>query len=102
MNAICLVFSFIFATCSILFLIGKGYLFIPHWETLTDEEKRDIPLKELSLNMGVVILACAILLFISGVSLYFRTHFFSLSMVLWLVGCGVDIYIIEKKWRITK
>ena len=102
MNITCLVFAIIFLVCSFIFLSGKGYVFIPNWNKLSDEDKKDIPLDSLSQNMGIAIACCALILFASALFSSFREHYFAISMVLWLIGCGIDVYFIEKKYKTTK
>ena len=96
MNITCLVFALLFLVCSFIFFGGRGDLFIPNWKKLSDKEKEEIPLHELSLNMGIVLSICAIILLASGLFEGFRDHFFAIAMVIWLIGAGVDVYFIEK------
>ena len=76
--------------------MGKGSLFIPNWEKLSQEEKDKIPLQKLSSNMGIVLGSCAVILFAGGLLNSFREHFFVPLMVAWLVATGIDVYFIEK------
>ena len=97
MNITCLVFALVFLICSFIFFGDRGEMFIPNWNKLSEEEREEIPLHELSLNMGIVLSICAIILLASGLFENFREHYFAISMVLWLIGAGVDVYFIEKK-----
>ena len=97
MNITCFIFAVVFLICAIMFLTGKGYLFIANWKKLSQEEKNEIPLKELSKNISILLFCCSILFFIAGFFSNFREHYFGIFMIIWLVAAGVDVYFIGKK-----
>lgn len=102
MNITCLIFAIIFSFITIMFLLDKGHVFIPHWKELSEEDKKKIPIHELSQNMAIVLGCCSFILIISSFFENFREHYFSFAMVLWLIGTGIDVYYIEKSKRFKK
>ena len=99
MNLTCLIFGFVFLTAGLLFAAGKLHGYIRAWQDMPNEEKRRIKIGPLCRNIGAMIALAGVLFLLSGSCRIIREHFFVLSMVIWLILAGIDLYIIEKKHR---
>ena len=99
MNIPCLIFGIIFLVAGLLFVCGKLHIFIGAWKKMPEEEKNKIRIKPLCRNIGSIIMLSGILFLFGGIFATFREHWFVISMIIWLVIAGIDVFYIYKSKR---
>lgn len=101
MDFTCLLFGAVFIVAGIMFACGKLHNHIKAWNSMTAEEKEDINIKPLCVNIGSMISICGVVFMLAGVFLFFRIHIFIWCMILWIIAAGIDVYFIgkNKKFR---
>ena len=99
MNIICILFGAIFTVAGFLFAAGKIHTHIPAWKQMPEEEKKKINIGPLCRNIGEVILLSGIIFLLKGFWPAFTDHWFTGSMVAWLIVAGLDVWFISKSSR---
>lgn len=89
-------FSIIFMVVSFALYTGKALKYMKSYEGLSDEEKGKIRIIPLCQNISVAILIAAIIFFIAGCSLQFRENLFQWFIVIWIIGCAINLWYIDK------
>ena len=102
MNITCIVFGIIFLITGVLFALGLLHRYLNAWKKMPDEEKEKIDIKALCINIGISIAVSGIIFLIGGFVKVFRDHYFALTMIVWLVFAGCDVYYISKSRRYIK
>ena len=97
MNVTCIMFGTLFLITGILFAIGKLHKHITAWKNMPSDEKSRIKIIPLCMNIGSMISLSGVIFLINGFWQGFRDHLFVISMIVWLVLAGVDLFFIEKK-----
>ena len=97
MNVTCIFFGILFLITGILFAAGKLHTHITAWKNMSEEEKGRIRIIPLCINIGGFIALSGLLFLINGFWQGFRDHLFVISMVLWMILAGMDVFFIEKK-----
>lgn len=96
MNITCLIFGVIFLIAGFLFAIGKLHVLLAAWKKMPNEEKEKIRIMPLCRNIGLMIMLSGALFLINGFWESFRDRWFALSMIIWLVVAGLDVWFITK------
>ena len=66
------------------------------------EDKDKINIKNLCINIGVIISISGIIFILGGFIKPFRENYFAICMIIWLIGAGFDVYYISKSHRYIK
>ena len=91
---LCYVAAVIMLIAGIVFFTGKAASYIKGYQTMPEEEKRNINIKPLCRNISVVLFAAAIIFGIAGYSELFRSEYMKWAILGWLIaGCADVIYI---------
>ena len=96
MNITCIFFGVIFTIVGFLFAAGKIHPHIPAWKQMPAEEKKKIRIGPLCRNIGEIILLSGIIFLLKGVCPAFTDHWFTGSMIAWLIVAGLDVWFITK------
>ena len=97
MNLTCIFFGIMFLITGILFANGKIHKYITAWKNMPEEEKRKIRIRPLCRNIGGIIALSGIIFLINGFWQGFRDHLFVISMIIWMILSGIDLFLIERK-----
>ena len=101
-----MVFCYIIAVAmtiiGIAFFTGRATSYIKAYQTMPDEEKRNINIKPLCRNLSMMFFIAAVIFGIGGFSEFFRLTYLKWTMVGWLIlGCA-DVLFISKSKRFVK
>ena len=99
MNATCFIFGLCFIGAGLLFMGGKLHGYITAWKMMPQEEKDNIRIEELCVNVGGMIALCGLIFLLAGMNSLFKEKCFVWAMIGWIVLSGVDVYAIEKKGK---
>lgn len=102
MNITCILFGLLFIGFGILFAMGKLHEFITPWKSLSEQEKNEIAIQPLCVNIGEIIALSGIILFINGIIPEFKSHWLVISMIAWFVIAGFDLWYIEKSKKFKR
>ena len=102
MNATCIIFGLLFIAFGILFAMGKLHKIITPWNSLSQQEKDQIAIQPLCVNIGEVIALSGIILLMNGMIPNFKSHWFVISMIAWFFIAGFDLWYIEKSKKFKK
>ncbi|WP_018591298.1 DUF3784 domain-containing protein [Terrisporobacter glycolicus] len=91
-----LMFSIMFMIVSYALYTGKALKYMKSYEAMRDEDKEKIKVIPLCRNISVAIFLAAIIFFIAACSLEFRENFFQWFIVIWTIGCAIDLWYINK------
>lgn len=98
----CYVFSAIMLIAGLVFFTGKGAPYIKGYTSMTEDEKKNIDIKALCRNLGVVLMLLAAVLAAAGYSEPFRLNGLRWAMIGWMVLCCADVLYINKSKRYVK
>ena len=102
MNWSSIFFGLLFTAVGILFFFGKVHPHLSAWQQLPQEEKDALNMVPLCRNIGEVIALSGIIFLMNGLWRGFRTHWFTGSMIAWLVVAGLDVWYLSKSPRFNK
>ena len=99
MDVTCIIFGILFIGSGLLFASGKLLVHVTPWQMMPAEEKEKIDVNALCVNIGEVIGLSGIIFLFNGIFPDFRSHWFVLSMIAWMIVAGLDLWHIEKSGR---
>lgn len=99
MNYTCIFFGILFITAGIAFACGKVHIHMSAWKSMPTEEKERINILPLCRNIGEVIALNGILFLMKGIWSDFDNHWFTGTMIAWLIIAGLDVRYIGKSNR---
>lgn len=99
MNFACIFFGILFIITGILFALGKGHIHLAAWKSMSPRERNKIRIQPLCRNIGEMIALNGIIFLVKGLWSEFNNHWFSVSMISWLLIAGFDIWYITKSDR---
>ena len=102
MDLTCILLGLFFLGFGILFAMGKIHERITPWNSLSKEEKSEIAIHPLCVNIGEVIALSGIILLLNGLIPSFKSHWFIFSMVAWFIVAGFDLWYIEKSKKFKR
>ena len=102
MNVTCILFGLLFIGFGIMFAMGKLHEIITPWKSLSEQEKNEIAIQPLCMNIGEVIALSGIVLLINGIIPEFKSHWLVISMVAWFFIAGFDLWYIEKSKKFKR
>ena len=98
MNGTCIVFGLFFIAFGILFAMGK----LNHIISISQQEKDQIAMGPVCVNVGEVIALSGIILLLNGIIPNFKSHWLVASMIAWFFIAGFDLWYIEKSKKFKK
>lgn len=101
MNLYCIVLSIVGFIGWYLFLSGKALKYIKSFRSMSQEERACINEKLLCKNAAAVFFVAASIFAVAGFSPVFLEKAFTISVVIWLILTGADVYFIGKSKRYT-
>ena len=93
---VCYLISSVMIFISFLFFSLKIKNKINGYKYLTLTEKKEINIKGLCYNMGILFFICGVIWGLSGYSEIFKNNFLIGSILLWICICILNIIIINK------
>ncbi len=92
----CILLGIVFVILAVLVIFTNLYQKFDFWKRMTEEERADLKMRRLCVNVGIVIAICGAIFLTAGFWDAFRIHAFIWCMLVWFVLCGVDAYTITK------
>ena len=102
MNLSSVFFGVLFTAVGVLFWMGKIHPRLSAWQQMPQEEKDKINIVPLYQNIGEVITLSGIIFLLNGLWTGFQHHWFTGSMIAWMIVAGVDVWYISKSPRFRK
>lgn len=102
MNFACIFFGAVFSVVGILFAAGKLHPYLSAWKHMSPKEKEKINIVPLCHNIGEIILLSGIIFLLKGIFPSFQEHWFTASMIAWLIVAGLDLCFISKSSKFKK
>ena len=99
MDYTCIFFGILFTVTGILFFAGKLHNHIHAWKNMPEEEKKKVRIVPLYRNIGEIIGLSGVIFLVKGFWPGFKNHWFTVSMVAWLIIAGLDFWYIQKSSR---
>lgn len=96
MNFICIFFGLVFIFAGVMFSLGKVHIYLNEWKMLTQQEKENIRIQPLCMNIGTIIIFNGFIFLMKGWLTEFRNQWFVVFMMIWLLIAGVDVWYITK------
>ncbi|MCD8195431.1 MAG: DUF3784 domain-containing protein [Coprobacillus sp.] len=97
MNITCIAFSVVLFIFGVLFLFTKLYRFFPFWKKMPLQERAKMNMKAISINIGLMIIVCSLILLAAGVWEFFYDKIFIWAMIIWGVAIVMDAVLISTK-----
>ena len=99
LNITGVVFGILFIIGGLLFAAGAIHTKLSVWKQMPQDEKDKINIVPLCRNIGEMIILSGILFLVDGVWPAFQEHWFTVSMIAWLIVAGLDVWFISRSSR---
>lgn len=99
MDFTCIFLGTLFIAAGILFALGKVHVHLAAWKHMSPREKDKIDIHPLCRNIGAVIALSGMVFLLKGLWSGFENRWFSVCMIVWLLGAGLDVWYITKSRR---
>ena len=99
MNVICVFFGTLFLAAGMLFASGRGHIHLAAWKNMPLQEKKKIRIQPLCRNIGGVMALSGMIFLLKGLWPGFENQWFVVSMVIWFLIAGLDVWYITKSNR---
>lgn len=102
MNATCIIFGCIFLGIGLLLILNRIPPALSPLKYLSPKEREEIDVVPLCRNIGEIIGFAGILFLLNGFWQHFMDHWFSVSMIIWFLIAGLDLWYLSKKSHYQK